>query len=53
MRPTQRVCWPGVGDFVLDHVDQLDDPCPLPTKDKDATKRIPATLHPEPHTLQS
>ncbi|KAJ1480647.1 hypothetical protein T484DRAFT_1626822 [Baffinella frigidus] len=39
MRPTQRVCWPGVGDFILDHVDQLDDPCPLPSKDKDATKR--------------
>ena len=35
LRPGQRVHVPGVGDFNMDDVCVLDDPCPLPSRDKD------------------
>ena len=39
MRAGHRIHVPGVGDFNMDEVSVLDDPCPLPSKDKDKQKR--------------
>ena len=39
MRAGQRIHVPGVGDFQMDDVSVLDDPCPLPSRDKDKQKR--------------
>ena len=39
MRAGQRIHIPGVGDFHMDDVSVLDDPCPLPSRDKDKQKR--------------
>ena len=39
MRAGQRIHVPGVGDFNMDEVSVLDDPCPLPSRDKDKQKR--------------
>ena len=39
MRAGQRIHVAGVGDFHMDDVSVLDDPCPLPSKDKDKQKR--------------
>ena len=33
LRPTQKVHVPGLGDFSVDGITVLEDPCPLPSKE--------------------
>ena len=39
MRAGQRIHVPGLGDMCMDEISELDDPCPLPSRDKDKNKR--------------
>ena len=45
LRSGQRVHVPGVGDFTMDDVCVLDDPCPLPSRDKDKVLVLRVYVH--------